>query len=225
MSEPVLLHLETSSKNCSVAISQAEKLLCLCEESAENYNHAEKLHLFIQYALEGAGKNIKEINAVSVGAGPGSYTGLRIGVSAAKGLCYGLDIPLLSINSLEALAQAHLGAPGKKIIYTLTDARRMEVYAAAYDAVTGKELRAPAPLILDQDGEAYFSETHFPTAVFTGDGCEKARPLIGESAELYCGELPSAQYFIRPVLEKFLKKQFEDTAYFDPNYLKNNYSA
>lgn len=100
-----ILYLETSSKNCSVAISDNEKLLCLTEEVSDNYKQSESLHTFVEWALEGAGISMKEIEAVSLGKGPGSYTGLRIGASSAKGFCYGLKIPLVAVNSLESMIE------------------------------------------------------------------------------------------------------------------------
>ena len=100
-----ILHIETSSKNCSVAISDGEELLCLCEEVSENYKQSESLHTFVDWALEGAEISLKDIEAVSLGKGPGSYTGLRIGAASAKGFCYGLKVPLIAINSLETMIE------------------------------------------------------------------------------------------------------------------------
>ena len=100
-----ILYLETSSKNCSVAISDDEKLLCVCEEVSENYKQSESLHSFVEWALEGAEISIKDIDAVCLGKGPGSYTGLRIGAASAKGFCYGLKIPLIAVNSLESMIE------------------------------------------------------------------------------------------------------------------------
>ena len=100
-----ILHLETSSKNCSVAITDEERLLALCEEVSENYKQSESLHTFVEWALEGAGISLKDLDAVCLGKGPGSYTGLRIGASAAKGFCFGLNIPLIAINSMQSMVE------------------------------------------------------------------------------------------------------------------------
>lgn len=100
-----ILHIETSSRNCSVAISDSEKLLCLCEEVSENYKQSESLHTFVEWALEGAEISLKDLDAVSLGKGPGSYTGLRIGAASAKGFCYGLKVPLIATNSLETMIE------------------------------------------------------------------------------------------------------------------------
>src|SRR5690606_24063703 len=124
-----ILHIETSSKNCSVAISDAEKLLCVCEEVSENYKQSESLHTFVEWALEGAEISLKDLDAVSLGMGPGSYTGLRIGASSAKGFCYGLKIPLIAVNSMETMIEPFLDQKFDYII-PLLDARRMEVYTA-----------------------------------------------------------------------------------------------
>lgn len=221
---PLLLHLETSSKNCSVAITHGDKLLCLCEEASEGYHHAEKLHLFIQYALEGAEVDLKQIQGICVGAGPGSYTGLRIGAAAAKGFAYALELPLLSVDATQALANEYLGKEGFHRIYSVLDARRMEVYIAEYNAITGEALQSPRPLVLEEEGAAFFSDTDFSESLFVGDACEKVA-LFLQKQDLMKSihALPSAQYFLPTALEKFHRKDFEDTAYFDPKYLKNNY--
>jgi len=104
-----ILHIETSSKNCSVAISSDEKLLCLCEKVSQDYKQSENLHTYIEWALEGAEIKLKDLDAVSLGKGPGSYTGLRIGAASAKGFCFGLGIPLVTVNSLETMVEPFLG--------------------------------------------------------------------------------------------------------------------
>ena len=124
-----ILHLETSSKNCSVAISQGDKILCLCEKVSQDYKQSENLHTYIEWALEGAEIYLKEIDAVSIGMGPGSYTGLRIGTASAKGFCFGLNVPLIAVNSLETMVEPFL-EKGYDYIVPLVDARRMEVYTA-----------------------------------------------------------------------------------------------
>ena len=132
-----ILHIETSSRNCSVAISDGEELLCLCEEVSENYKQSESLHTFVEWALEGAEISLKEIEAVSLGKGPGSYTGLRIGAASAKGFCYGLKVPLIAVNSLETMIEPFL-SQNYDVIIPLIDARRMEVYCAVFDGNSGE---------------------------------------------------------------------------------------
>lgn len=211
-----LLNLETSTKNCSVAISRNGDLLCLCEEHEEQYGHSEKLHQFVNWALEGAGISLNEINAVCVSKGPGSYTGLRIGVSAAKGFCFALDIPLLSLNSLEILAQSQIDN-GFDLIIPMIDARRMEVYTAVFDR-NGKQISEIEAKILD---ETSFQELADKKIVFVGDGVAKSKSILNlPKAEFIENIHPSGKNMIHLAEEKFKKKEFEDVAYFEPFYLK-----
>lgn len=213
-----ILYLETSSKNCSVAISENEKLLCLTEEVSENYKQSESLHTFVEWALEGAEISLKDIEAVSLGRGPGSYTGLRIGASSAKGFCYGLKIPLIAINSMESMIEPFLGE-NYEFIIPLIDARRMEVYTAVYDGKTGRELSETEAKILD---ESSFEEFKDKKILFVGDGARKAKEILQlPNADFNEDVYPSAQYLIRKTTEKIDKKEFEDVAYFEPFYLKD----
>lgn len=213
-----ILYLETSSKNCSVAISDNKKLLCLTEEVSENYKQSESLHTFVEWALEGAEISLKDIEAVSLGRGPGSYTGLRIGASSAKGFCYGLKIPLIAINSMESMIEPFLGE-NYEFIIPLIDARRMEVYTAVYDGKTGQELSGTEAKILD---ESSFQEFKDKKILFVGDGARKAKEILQlPNADFNEDVYPSAQYLIRKTTEKIDKKEFEDVAYFEPFYLKD----
>lgn len=211
-----ILHLETSTKNCSVAISRNGKLLCLCEEYDENYGHSEKLHQFVNWALEGAEISLNEIDAVCVSKGPGSYTGLRIGVSAAKGFCFGLKIPMLSLNSLEILAQSQINK-GFDLIIPMIDARRMEVYTAVFDT-SGKMISEIEAKILDENS---FQELADQKIVFVGDGVEKSKSILNlPTAEFIDNSHPFAKNMIELAEKKFEEKTFEDVAYFEPFYLK-----
>jgi len=213
-----ILYLETSSKNCSVAISDGEKLLCVCEEVSENYKQSESLHTFVEWALEGAKLTMKDIEAVSLGKGPGSYTGLRIGAASAKGFCYGLKIPLLAVNSMESMIEPFLGQNFDYII-TLVDARRMEVYTAVYDGQTGNEISPTEAKILD---ESAFEEFKDKKILFVGDGASKAKDVLQlPNAEFKADIYPSAKYLVKKTLEKIEKQEFEDIAYFEPFYLKD----
>lgn len=213
-----ILYLETSSKNCSVAVSDNEKLLCLCEEVSENYKQSESLHTYVEWALEGAGISLKDIEAVSLGKGPGSYTGLRIGAASAKGFCYGLKVPFIAINSLESMIEPFLGN-NYDLIVPLIDARRMEVYTAVYDGNTGEELSGTEAKILD---ETSFGEYRDKKIIFVGDGAKKAKDILQLPDAVFKDDVyPSAQYLIKKTLEKIEKKEFEDTAYFEPFYLKD----
>ncbi|ASW75351.1 peptidase M22 [Chryseobacterium piperi] len=213
-----ILYLETSSRNCSVAISDDENLLCLCEEVSENYKQSKSLHTFVEWALEGAGISMKDIEAVSLGKGPGSYTGLRIGAASAKGFCYGLKIPLIAVNSLESMIEPFLGQNYDYVI-PFVDARRMEVYTAIYDGTTGEETSPTVAKILD---ESSFQELKDKKIIFVGDGAKKAKEILQlPNAEFNEDIYPSSQYLIKKTLQKIKDKELEDIAYFEPFYLKD----
>lgn len=213
-----ILYLETSSKNCSVAISDGERLLCSTEEVSENYKQSESLHTFIEWALEGAKLSIKDIDAVCLGKGPGSYTGLRIGAASAKGFCYGLKIPLIAVNSMESMIEPFLGQ-NYELVIPLVDARRMEVYTAVYDGISGEELSATEAKVLDENS---FEELKDKKILFVGDGAVKAKEIMQlPNAEFNAEIYPSAQYLIKKTLEKIKNEDFEDIAYFEPFYLKD----
>lgn len=213
-----ILHLETSSKNCSVAISDGEETLCLCEEVSENYKQSESLHTFVKWALEGAEISLKDLDAVCLGKGSGSYTGLRIGAASAKGFCFGLNIPLIAINSLESMVEPFLNE-GFDAVIPLIDARRMEVYSAVFDGCSGNMVSETEAVILDENS---FQEFKDKNVLFVGDGALKAKDILQLSqAEFNEKIYPSAQYLIKKAVEKFNKKEFEDVAYFEPFYLKD----
>ena len=212
-----ILHIETSSKNCSVAISDGEDLLCVCEEVSENYKQSESLHTFVEWALEGAEITLQDLDAVSLGMGPGSYTGLRIGASSAKGFCYGLKIPLIAVNSMETMVEPFLDQNFDCII-PLLDARRMEVYTAVFDGNSGKMLTETEAKILD---ETSFQEFRDKKVIFVGDGAAKAREILQlPDAEFNETIYPSARYLVKKAVGKFNNKEFENVAYFEPFYLK-----
>lgn len=213
-----ILHLETSSKNCSVAISEGEKLLCLCEEVSENYKQSENLHNFVQWALEGAEITLQDLDAISLGKGPGSYTGLRIGAASAKGFCFGLQLPLIAINSMESMVYPFINQ-GFEYIIPLIDARRMEVYTAIYDGNSGKEISETTNLILDESSFQVFENKK---VLFVGDGCKKAMEVLNLNNAEYKAEIyPSAEFLIKSAVKKFEQNLFEDIAYFEPFYLKD----
>jgi tRNA threonylcarbamoyladenosine biosynthesis protein TsaB len=212
----ILLHLETSTKACSVALSRNGLLIALKESVDDEYAHGEKLTLYIQHVLNESGVAMNQLNAVSVASGPGSYTGLRIGVSTAKGLCFALGIPLISVNSLISLAtigkEKH---PGKRLC-PLIDARRMEVFSAIYD----DSLREIKPISADIIDTNSYSELE--PFVFFGDG--SAKLLDCWSERNLTGDLlihASAKGQIPLSYEKYLLQEFENVAYFEPFYLKD----
>ena len=168
-----ILHIETSTKNCSVSIANCGELISLKEINTGDYSHAEMLHPLINKALQESKLTIKDIEAIAVGKGPGSYTGLRIGVSAAKGLCFANDIPLISINSLEILAQTMNIDSG--LIIPMIDARRMEVYAAIYDKNYNSVRETKAEII---DSQSFLDELQNHTVYFLGDGAKNVKKLF-----------------------------------------------
>jgi tRNA threonylcarbamoyladenosine biosynthesis protein TsaB len=212
-----ILHLESSSKNCSVAISDGTELLCLCEEVSENYKQSESLHQFVEWALEGAEIKLQDLDAVCLGKGPGSYTGLRIGAASAKGFCFGLNIPLISVLSMDSMVEPFLKQDFDFII-PLIDARRMEVYTAVYNK-NGEVISETEALILDEDSFAKYADKKL---LFIGDGAKKAKAFLNfPMTHFNENSYPSAQYLIKKANSKFIENDFEDIVYFEPYYLKD----
>lgn len=213
----IILGIETSTKICSVAVSRGSELLAF-EEEGGDYSHSEKLTVFIQKVLNEAGLTISDVDVVAVSKGPGSYTGLRIGVSVAKGLCYALDIPLISVDTLQAMSlnpdlSADLYCP-------MIDARRMEVYTALYDG-NNKNVEPISAKIIDEDSFSEVLATN--KLIFFGDGSAKCKEILGQhsNAIFSASGLPSAKFVNQIALGKFENKDFEDVAYFEPYYLKD----
>jgi tRNA threonylcarbamoyladenosine biosynthesis protein TsaB len=210
-----ILNLETSTKNCSVSLAKNGETI-LCKEIAEQgYSHAEKLHVFIEEIVNEANLNFSEIKAVAVSKGPGSYTGLRIGVSAAKGLCYALQIPLISIDTMQVLAKK---AVVDGLIVPMIDARRMEVYSAIFDKNHNKIKDVEAE-ILTENSYQDFDQTIY----FVGDCQEKCKTVLVKDNFKFLPEIvfPSANEMSQLSFEKFQNNDFEDVAYFEPFYLKD----
>lgn len=211
-----ILNLETATKNCSVSIAkEGETVVCL-EVADEGYSHAEKLHVFIEQALRQAGITFQELNAIAVSQGPGSYTGLRIGVSAAKGLSYALNIPLLATDTLEALSRKITIENG--IIVPMLDARRMEVFTAFFDGAYAK-IRETKAEIIDENS---YAEIAGPLHLI-GDGASKCKVALASGKFVYYDQViyPSANEMSALSFEKFQRKDFVDVAYFEPFYLKD----
>jgi tRNA threonylcarbamoyladenosine biosynthesis protein TsaB len=189
----------------------------LCKEIAEQgYSHAEKLHVFIEEILKESQVDFREIKAIAVSKGPGSYTGLRIGVSTAKGLCYALGIPLIAVDTLAVLAQKVTQEDG--LIIPMIDARRMEVYSAVFDANHKKIMEVQAE-VLTENSYADIAETIY----IIGDCQEKCQTVLTKNNFVFIPEIvfPSANEMSPISFEKFTKNDFEDVAYFEPFYLKD----
>ncbi len=218
----LILCLETSTKNCSVSLSWKNELLAIKELSSDQYLHSEKLHVFIQQVFIDSGKKKEELSAVAVSKGPGSYTGLRIGVSAAKGFCYALQLPLIAINTLDVLVQGYLSKRtlnNGEFIIPMLDARRMEVYCALYSN-TGKAITEVQAEVIE---EGSFSEINAKKIHLIGDGAAKSLEMLSADSRFINGGLlmPSAVDMIHLAYYAFQQQKFEDLAYFEPYYLKD----
>jgi tRNA threonylcarbamoyladenosine biosynthesis protein TsaB len=210
-----LLHIETATKVCSVALSLNGNQVSIKEINSDLYVHGERLNLFIEDVLQEAKIEMQDLNAVSISSGPGSYTGLRIGISSVKGLCYGLGIPLISIPTLDSLyavgREKHMG----QSICIMLDARRMEVYSQIWSTNSSvmKQLSAD---VLDEGSYA-----EFDPFVCVGDGCEKMIEIWNSRSIHFDNSInPSAIGQIKLAFAKFLKNDFVNVADFVPNYLK-----
>jgi len=212
----LILSIETSTHNCSVAISNQAKVLACIEESAGQYIHAEKLHQFIKQALEISGFTIQSLDAIAVSNGPGSYTGLRIGVSAAKGLCYSLNIPMIVVNTTEVLAEAIGVEHNVSLIISAIDARRDEIYCQIF-SVDKKQMSEVSALILTPES---FAEFAGKSVIVVGDAAEKTQRIINIPVEIR-QQYPSAGNMAQIAERKFLAAQFGDVAYHEPFYLKD----
>lgn len=214
---PIILNIETSSTNCSVSLSNNNKLIDCLEKDSPNYSHSQKLHSFISELMEKNNISFKDLDAVAVGIGPGSYTGLRIGLSAAKGICYALDIPLISISSLENMV-SNIQFEG--IIISTIDARRDEVYSCIFDK-DKKVLREELPEIIKSKSYINYSKTD--KVLIVGNGQKKCKEIIDFNNNFNWNiniQKPSASNMGDIAYKKFELNDFEDIAYCEPKYLK-----
>lgn len=215
-----ILHIETATTVCSVALSKDEKVLFV-KELDEGFTHAENLHLFIQEAFAKTGIESKDLNAISVSKGPGSYTGLRIGVSSAKGLAYALNIPLISVDTLQIMSVMAYEKVKENAFYCpMIDARRMEVYTNVYDQSLKAQSEIQA-LIVDNNSIEDFKK--YQKIYFFGDGMPKCKTFLSTLTNVHFIEdiKPSAAHMVSLAYSKFISKNFEDVAYFEPFYLKD----
>ncbi len=217
----IVLCIETSTHNCSVAVFRNDALLACAEESSDQYIHGESLHLFIQQALTEASIDLSELSAIGVSIGPGSYTGLRIGVSAVKGMAFTLQIPIYAMESLEVLAY---GATDEvcgtnEVVLSVIDARRMEVYAAMFDKNANK-LTSTEAIVVESDSFEEWRKGR--KVVLAGDAQTKLMDVLSEE-DFRTSEVvfPSARFMIQGVLQKIQEGKSEDVAYFEPYYLKD----
>ena len=213
-----ILNIETSTKACSAALFNSGKLISFKQSNTANFSHSEKLLNFISELINSSKISLSDLNAVAVSMGPGSYTGLRIGVSTAKGLCYGLDIPLISVSTLKAMSSAMILKQQADLYCPMIDARRMEVYSAIFDANNNQLRDIQADII---DDNSYKKELE-KVIVFFCDGSEKAKDFIRNKNAIFIPNFyPSAKYMGVLSYQKFTKSDFEDLAYFEPFYFKD----
>ena len=227
---PLILHIETSTELCSVALSGGGQCLAV-RENSEGRNHAAMLTPFIDDLMKTHDVSIHQLDAVAVSSGPGSYTGLRIGLSTAKGLCYGGDIPLIAVPTLQAMSMgfaqqypetgtrnSELGTRNP-LLCPMIDARRMEVYTALYDFDGRQVEKVSAEIITEQSFASWLDER---SVYFFGNGAAKCRAIMTHPNAVFPeGFAHSARYMIQPALQAYHEKRFEDVAYFEPFYLKD----
>ncbi|TLX70927.1 tRNA (adenosine(37)-N6)-threonylcarbamoyltransferase complex dimerization subunit type 1 TsaB [Labilibacter sediminis] len=221
----LILSLETSTKVCSVCLSKDGEVV-VKKELYEANSHATHLTVFIQDLFKELNEyTLKDVDAVAVSSGPGSYTGLRIGVSVAKGICYAINKPLIAITSLEALAydvftsDEHKDLDGDTLYCPMIDARRMEVYTTLFDQNKNMINEISAEII---DEDSYQDKLAKHKVVFFGDGAEKCKGIIQHSNAMFLDhKAPLASNMVEIAFQKFTKEQFEDVAYFEPFYLKD----
>ncbi len=215
---PLILAIETATKLCSVALARDGVLLSLHELESDQHIHAEKVNVFIEAVMKDAGLSLQDLDAVAVGIGPGSYTGLRIGLSAAKGLCYALDVPIIGLPTLGTMVRAAVAQyPGMGgTLWPMIDARRMEVFTQPFDA-TAQPMADVAPLILEE-GWAASQEIR---TVF-GDGADKAAELWEGRVQIshLPGVKPSAAAMMQAAEQRFREGRSDDLAYLVPAYGK-----
>lgn len=220
----VILNIETSTDVCSAALT-AEGQILVHDEDFGGRNHAALISGYVKHCLDFAADHELRLDAVAVSTGPGSYTGLRIGLSEAKGLAYALGVPLIGVSTLQLMATrvmfSTLDIDPESIFVPMIDARRMEVYTAAYDFALA-ELMAPQPLVLDADSYAGLLATGRPV-LFFGNGSDKARELLGSrpSAQFVPDVQPLAVDMVALAELKWNRREFLDLAYSTPDYLKD----
>lgn len=214
----IILSIETSTPVCSTAVLKDGKVLGVRDINVEK-SHSSLLTVLIEELLNEHHLQLKNINAIALSKGPGSYTGLRIGTSTAKGLCFALDIPLIAINTLTAMAKHAINMQKENALYCpMIDARRMEVYTALYDNTLNKVITTK-PLVIDED--SFNKHLQENKIYFFGNGAEKCKGIISHPNAVFLDKItPTSKTIGELAQEKYDKADFEDVAYFEPFYLK-----
>ncbi|MGC6428127.1 MAG: tRNA (adenosine(37)-N6)-threonylcarbamoyltransferase complex dimerization subunit type 1 TsaB [Flavobacteriales bacterium] len=212
----LILCIETSTKSCSVALSLQGKSIVDRELISKNYSHSEKLTVFVQELMNQSGYEFFQLDAIAISMGPGSYTGLRIGVSTAKGICYASEKPLIAISTLEAMAKGMESKEQNKCYCPMIDARRMEVYCGLYGNIQS-DVQAK---ILEEN--SFHEELNHGEILFFGDGAHKFKALCKHPNAHFVNDIfPSAKDMCLLAQQAFDRKEFKDVAYFEPFYLKD----
>ena len=211
-----ILNIETATKNCSVSLAFNGQTIAFREIAEEGYSHAERLHVFIEQVMTETSISLTDLSAVAVSQGPGSYTGLRIGVSAAKGLCFSLGIPLFAIDTLHVIALQAKVSDG--LIIPMLDARRMEVYSAIFTLNFEKKREVRAEIITEDSFKDIKGNIYF-----IGDCAQKCKVVLTQSNHIFLENIiyPSAREMSMLSYEKFINNDTVDVAYFEPFYLKD----
>lgn len=214
---PIILNIETSTDICSICLSQDGAVTAI-RETERSYSHSEVIAVFIEECVKEAELKMQDIDAVSVSQGPGSYTALRIGAATAKGICFALSIPLISVGTLDALKNSVIEQAGNNdLIIPMIDARRKEVYRSVYDS-TGNIIAAVEPIILDSN--TFIEYNQYDRLLFCGDGVAKSKDILGIKNGSFFDEECSSRHMITHSEEKFAKNLYEDISYFEPFYYK-----
>jgi tRNA threonylcarbamoyladenosine biosynthesis protein TsaB len=220
----IILNIETATPVCSVSIAKDGELIASKELNSRN-SHSSVITLFIEELMKEKSLDFKDLDAVAVSMGPGSYTGLRIGVSTAKGICFAVDKPLIAVSTLQAMAagmvsfSSEINIDDSTLFCPMIDARRMEVYTALYSA-QNEEVEGVHNKIIDEESFSEILSTK--RLIFGGDGADKCKDALNGDNCIYLDEFyPSAKYMAKISEEKFQKELFEDVAYFEPYYLKD----
>jgi len=213
-----ILNIETATKSCSVSLFNGEQLVGFKEHISKEFSHSEMLTGYIEDLLKDSDILFSQLVAIAVSMGPGSFTGLRIGVATAKGLCYALKIPLISVSTLQAMAFGVANFFKADLYCPMIDARRMEVYSAFYD-IKNKLIREIRADVVDPTS---YDELLSVPIVFFGDGAEKLKNVIVHNNARFLDDVhPSAKNLGVLAYKKFIKNDFENIAYFEPYYLKD----
>ena len=216
----LILNIESATEICSVCLSDGKQILA-SEDLTEKFRHSEKMTLLIEQILKKSKKSLKNIDAVALSSGPGSYTSLRVGASVAKGICYGLDKPLISVSTMKALAwgTSQYFKSHEPIFYRpVLDARRMEVYTQLFDSDI-KPLDELKPEIVDEN--SFSEELEKGLVVFSGSGAEKLKPVLTHPNARFLSLNCAAQFLVPFSLTRFLNKKHENYSSYEPLYLKS----